>query len=90
MEMAEHNITVNAYGPGIVGTTMWDQIDEGLGKKTGAKKGDTIKKYSGELIALGRVSVPEDVAKLVSFLASRDSDYVTGQTQLVDGGIIMT
>ncbi|KAI7019299.1 3-oxoacyl-reductase [Hortaea werneckii] len=90
MEMAEHNITVNAYGPGIVGTAMWDQIDEGLGKKTGAKKGDTIKKYSGELIALGRVSVPEDVAKLVSFLASRDSDYVTGQTQLVDGGIIMT
>ncbi|KAI7303734.1 3-oxoacyl-reductase, partial [Hortaea werneckii] len=54
MEMAEHNITVNAYGPGIVGTAMWDQIDEGLGKKTGAKKGDTIKKYSGELIALGR------------------------------------
>ncbi|KAI6855447.1 3-oxoacyl-reductase [Hortaea werneckii] len=65
MEMAEHNITVNAYGPGIVGTAMWDQIDEGLGKKTGAKKGDTIKKYSGELIALGRVSVPEDVAKLL-------------------------
>lgn len=41
-------------------------------------------------IALGRTSVPEDVAKLVSFLASRDSDYVTGQTQVVDGGIIFT
>nr|WP_255447503.1 SDR family oxidoreductase [Schumannella sp. 10F1B-5-1] len=36
---------------------------------------------------LGRVSVPDDVAKLVSFLASPDSDYVTGQTYLVDGGI---
>jgi len=90
MEMAEHNITVNAYAPGIVGTAMWDLIDEELGKKKGAKKGDTIAKYSGELIALGRVSVPEDVAKLVSFLASRDSDYVTGQTQVVDGGIVMT
>jgi len=69
---------------------MWDLIDEELGKKTGAAKGDTITKYSGELIALGRTSVPEDVAKLVSFLASRDSDYVTGQCQVVDGGIIMT
>ncbi|KAF2771828.1 NAD(P)-binding protein [Teratosphaeria nubilosa] len=90
MELADYNITVNAYAPEIVGTAMWDLIDEELGKKKGAKKGDTIAKYSGELIALGWVSVPEDVANLVPFLASRDSDYVTGQTQVVDGGIIMT
>ena len=38
---------------------MWDLIDEKLGEKTGAKKGDTIKKYSGELIALKRTSTPE-------------------------------
>ncbi|GAB7349052.1 hypothetical protein MBLNU459_g8016t1 [Dothideomycetes sp. NU459] len=93
MEMAEHGITVNGYAPGIVGTAMWDLIDEEMGKKRGeklgevVKKGETIKKYSDELIAMGRVSVPEDVAKLVSFLASRDSDYVTGQTMIVDGGI---
>lgn len=96
MEMAEYGITVNAYAPGIVGTAMWDLIDEELGKKRGLelgeviKKGETIKKYTDELIALGRVSVPEDVAKLVSFLASKDSDYVTGQTMVVDGGIIFT
>lgn len=77
MEMAEYNITVNAYAPGIVGTDMWSLIDEKLGEKTGAKKGDTIKKYSGELIALKRTSTPEDVAKLVSFLGGPDSDYVT-------------
>ena len=88
-EMAEYNITVNAYAPGIVGTAMWDLIDAELGKQRGSKlgeviqKGETIKKYSQELIALGRVSVPEDVAKLVSFLSSRDSDYVTGQTMVV-------
>ncbi|OLN81906.1 L-2,3-butanediol dehydrogenase [Colletotrichum chlorophyti] len=90
MEMAEHGITVNAYAPGIVGTAMWDLIDEKLGEKTGARKGDTIKKYTSELIALKRTSVSEDVAKLVSFLAGPDSDYVTGQTQIVDGGIIYT
>ncbi|KAF2723333.1 NAD(P)-binding protein [Polychaeton citri CBS 116435] len=90
MEMAEHNITVNAYAPGIVGTAMWDLIDEELAKKAGRTKGEMIRKFSDELIALGRTSVPEDVAKLVSFLASKDSDYVTGQTQVVDGGIVMT
>lgn len=90
MEMAEHKITVNAYAPGIVGTAMWDLIDEKLGEKTGAKKGETIKKYTDELIALGRTSVPEDVASTVSFLASKDSDYMTGQTIVIDGGIIFT
>jgi NAD(P)-dependent dehydrogenase (short-subunit alcohol dehydrogenase family) len=90
MEMAEHKITVNAYAPGIVGTAMWDLIDEELGKKTGAKKGDTIKKYTGELIALGRTSVPEDVSSTVSFLCGKDSDYMTGQTIVIDGGIIFT
>jgi len=90
MEMAEHKITVNAYAPGIVGTAMWDLIDEELAKKNGAKKGDMIKKYTEDLIALGRTSVPEDVAKMVSFLSGGDSDYVTGQTLVVDGGIIFT
>jgi NAD(P)-dependent dehydrogenase (short-subunit alcohol dehydrogenase family) len=58
---------------------MWDLIDEKLGEKTGAQKGDTIKKYSSELIALKRTSTPEDVAKLVSFQAGPDSNYVTGE-----------
>ena len=59
MEMADHHITVNAYAPGIVGTAMWDLIDEKLGEKSGVKKGDTIKKYTNELIAMKRTSTPE-------------------------------
>jgi NAD(P)-dependent dehydrogenase (short-subunit alcohol dehydrogenase family) len=90
MEVSAHGIRVNAYAPGIVGTAMWDLIDENMGRIKGAKKGDTIRKYSEELIALGRTSVPEDVAKLVSFLAGEDSEYVTGQTMIVDGGIQFT
>ncbi|SLM40391.1 acetoin dehydrogenase (diacetyl reductase) [Lasallia pustulata] len=90
MEMATHKITVNAYAPGIVGTAMWDMIDEEVGKVKGVAKGETIKKVSEELIALGRTSVPEDVAKTVSYLAGPDSDYMTGQTLVIDGGIIFT
>ena len=56
----------------------------------GGQRGETIKKYSTELIALGRTSVPEDVAKTVSFLGCGDSDYMTGQTLVIDGGIIFT
>jgi meso-butanediol dehydrogenase/(S,S)-butanediol dehydrogenase/diacetyl reductase len=86
MEWAEHGITVNAYGPGIVGTAMWDLIDEKLGAKQGLQKGEALAE-NAKSILLGRVSVPDDVARMVSFLSSEDSDYVTGQTLLVDGGI---
>lgn len=55
---------------------MWDLIDEELAKKQGKKKGEVIEHYVKELTALGRTSVPEDVAKLVSFLGSSDR-YVT-------------
>lgn len=86
MEWAQHGITVNAYCPGIVGTDMWDLIDEKLAEHEGLQKGQAIEKYS-DLIHLGRVSVPEDVASYVSYLASADSDYMTGQSVMIDGGI---
>jgi len=63
MDLAEHNITVNAYAPGIVGTAMWDLIDAGVAERKGMKKGEVIKKMVHDTTALGRVSVPEDVAK---------------------------
>ncbi|PLB50001.1 NAD(P)-binding protein [Aspergillus steynii IBT 23096] len=91
MEMAPHNITVNAYAPGIVDTPMWEGIDAGLGAIQGRAKGDSMKVYSERLVALGRTSQPDDVAGVVGgFLAGRDSDYVTGQTVVVDGGVVFT
>jgi meso-butanediol dehydrogenase / (S,S)-butanediol dehydrogenase / diacetyl reductase len=88
-EWAQYGITVNAYCPGIVGTAMWDLIDEELAKHMGLQKGEALKQYS-ELITLGRVEEPEDVAAFVSYLASRDSDYMTGQSVMIDGGIIFS
>lgn len=86
-EYASAGITVNAYCPGIVGTDMWVEIDERFAEITGAPKGETYKKYV-EGIALGRAQTPEDVAALVAFLSSDDSDYITGQAILTDGGIV--
>jgi meso-butanediol dehydrogenase/(S,S)-butanediol dehydrogenase/diacetyl reductase len=86
-EYASAGITVNAYCPGIVGTDMWVEIDERFSEITGAPKGETYKKYV-DGIALGRAQTPEDVAALVAFLSSDDSDYITGQSILTDGGIV--
>jgi NAD(P)-dependent dehydrogenase (short-subunit alcohol dehydrogenase family) len=69
---------------------MWELIDENLAEKSGKKKGEMIKKYVEELTALGRASTPEDLQGVVSFLSSKDSDFMTGQTIVCDGGIIYT
>ena len=86
-EYASAGITVNAYCPGIVGTDMWVEIDQRFADITGAPVGATYKKYV-EGIALGRPETPDDVAALVAFLASDDSDYITGQSILTDGGMV--
>ena len=86
-EFASDGITVNAYCPGVVGTDMWVEIDKRMAEVTGAEIGATYKKYI-EGIALGRAETPEDVAALVSYLAGPDSDYMTGQAPLIDGGMV--
>ncbi|MFP1721944.1 acetoin reductase [Lonsdalea quercina] len=86
-ELASFGITVNAYCPGVVGTDMWIEIDKRMAEETGAPIGATYKKYV-DGIALGRAETPEDVAAFVSFLASPDSDYMTGQAPLIDGGLL--
>ena len=88
-ELAPYGVTVNAFCPGIIDTDMWIYNDREWGKLLGNKPGETIKKWTQD-IPLKRVGQPKDVAKLVSFLASSDSDYITGQTINVDGGLIMS
>jgi meso-butanediol dehydrogenase/(S,S)-butanediol dehydrogenase/diacetyl reductase len=86
-EWAEHGITVNAYCPGIVGTKMWELIDERLGEHLGLARGEALAQFTQQ-IALGRVETPEDVASFVSYLASHDADYMTGQSVMIDGGVL--
>jgi|SRR5690625_886585 len=87
-ELAKDNIRVNAYCPGVAGTSMWTRIDEEMVKyNEDMEPGDAFKEFS-EGILLGRTQEPEDVANLVAFLASDDSDYITGQSIITDGGIV--
>ncbi|KAE8130066.1 MULTISPECIES: acetoin reductase [Bifidobacterium] len=85
-ELGRDHITVNAYCPGIVGTAMWDLIDDKMVELNGGEKGQYLKQYA-QSITLGRVETPEDVANYVSYLASTGSDYMTGQAVQIDGGI---
>lgn len=86
-EYAKYKITVNAYCPGVAGTSMWDRIDAAMSKYMGTKPGEAFQKFS-EGILMGRTQEPEDVSNLVSFLASTDSDYITGQAIITDGGMV--
>lgn len=86
LELAEHQVTANCYSPGVVQTPMWDGIDAALGERTGAERGAPMAAMTSQ-IALGRLQTPGDVAGVVSFLASEDAAYVTGQSVVVDGGM---
>ena len=87
-ELAQHGITVNSYCPGIVDTDMWEQIDDELGQYIGTEKGGAFKQYAAT-IPLGRPQTAQDVANLVSYLAGPGSDYMTGQSVIIDGGLVM-
>lgn len=87
-ELAEHKITVNGYCPGIVGTDMWELIDAKMGPYLGKKKGEVLKEAIEGILAK-EAGKPEQVACYVSYLASSDSDYMTGQSVMIDGGIVL-
>ena len=85
-ELAEHGITVNVYSPGVVQTPMWESIDDALATRKGTAPGSELAGMVAG-IPLGRLETPADVAGVVSFLASPDAGYVTGQSIVVDGGM---
>ncbi len=77
-ELAGRNVTVNAVAPGFIDTAMTENLPE-----------EARKAMLGS-IPLGRLGQPEDVARVVGFLAGEDSAYMTGQVIYVDGGMVMT
>lgn len=86
-DLAQAGITVNGYCPGIVKTPMWEEIDRQVSSAAGQPVGYGTAEFA-KRITLGRLSEPEDVSACVSFLAGPDSDYMTGQSLLIDGGMV--
>lgn len=85
-DLATEDITVNAFAPGIVKTPMMYDIAHQVGQNAGESDEWGMETFAKN-IAMKRLSEPEDVANMVSFLAGPDSNYVTGQTIIVDGGM---
>ena len=85
-ELAPHQITVNIYSPGVVQTPMWEGIDAEMTRRRGTELGSEMAGMVAG-IPLGRLETPTDVAGVVSFLASPDAAYITGQSIVVDGGM---
>jgi meso-butanediol dehydrogenase/(S,S)-butanediol dehydrogenase/diacetyl reductase len=88
-DLAKHDITVTGFAPGVVHTEMWDEVDRDL-MEIGAseKPGQAMQEFSAEILR-GRVAKPEDVTGTTTFLASRASDYMTGQIVMIDGGMTL-
>ena len=87
--LAPHGITVNAFGPGVVATELWTQLDADLmDMGVSSRPGEAMESFSAG-ITLGRASTPKDVVGTVDFLISPASDYMTGQCLMIDGGMIM-
>ncbi len=76
-EVASRNILVNCIAPGFIQTDMTNVLK------------DEVKEEIAKVIPLKRMGTGEDVAKVVKFLASEDSSYITGQVIHVDGGMLM-
>jgi NAD(P)-dependent dehydrogenase (short-subunit alcohol dehydrogenase family) len=85
-ELAAYNINVNCICPGITDNTgVWDTCSAGYIKDMNLPKADVIDKFTAK-IPLGRLASIEDVASVTVFLASKGSDYMTGQSINVTGG----
>jgi meso-butanediol dehydrogenase/(S,S)-butanediol dehydrogenase/diacetyl reductase len=88
-EFAKHKITVNAFAPGVVVTPLWDGLEQDMIDKGVIKeKGEFIESFSSSIL-LGYPSRPKDIAGIAAFLASADSDYITGQVIMSDGGMVL-
>lgn len=88
-DLARHDITVTGFAPGVVATEMWEQVDQDLMDiGAAARPGQAMEDFSSDILR-GRVATPADITGTTTFLASGDSDYMTGQIVMIDGGMTL-
>jgi meso-butanediol dehydrogenase / (S,S)-butanediol dehydrogenase / diacetyl reductase len=87
--LASHNITVNGFAPGVVATPLWDQLDKDLmSLGVSSRPGEAMENFAAGILR-GRVATPEDIVGTTTFLAAPESDYMTGQIIMIDGGMVL-
>lgn len=89
LETATHGVTVNAICPGIIGTDMADSLKKGQAALMGVEPDAAMAATLAARVPVGRVLEPREVAELAVHLASRASGGMTGQSILVDGGMVL-
>ena len=82
-------VFVGSVHPGVVATDMWKLIDKGfLDEGLTSRDNEAFEGFSADIL-LGRASRPDDLVGVSIFLASAGSDYMTGQSLMVDGGMVL-
>ncbi|MDP9256239.1 MAG: SDR family oxidoreductase [Actinomycetota bacterium] len=87
--LIEHGITVNAFAPGVVDTPMWVGLNEDI-REIHAQPDDSdpMREFATGTL-MGRPASPAELAPFLVYLASAESDYMTGQMYMVDGGQVL-
>jgi meso-butanediol dehydrogenase / (S,S)-butanediol dehydrogenase / diacetyl reductase len=87
--LIEHGITVNAFAPGVVDTPMWIGLNEDIRAiDSRAADADPMAEFATNTL-IGRPATPVELAPFLVYLASAESDYMTGQMYMVDGGQVL-
>ncbi|MBA4864873.1 glucose 1-dehydrogenase [Streptomyces sp. PSKA54] len=86
LELAAKNIRVNAVCPGAIDTAMSNPAQLDPGMANAEEISAAVEELYRNLLPMGRIGQPEEVARLVLFLSSEDSSYITGQPFVIDGG----
>jgi NAD(P)-dependent dehydrogenase (short-subunit alcohol dehydrogenase family) len=93
IQLGPHNINVNAVCPGTVWTPMWERLAANRQSSGTAARGKTARQLFEEALSsrqpLDREQTPEDIGRVVAFLASDDASQITGQAINVNGGAVM-